>query len=211
MLLFTGFALARDVVLVGERYAGAEEHSWPGALQACLDTVRPGSFAVVDATAPHPSVGSIERALDSAGSGTVVVVSMTQRADVGFLSSWRRALQRLLRRAGAEDRSVLLFGPWPAARVLVRETGSMPASAIGIVVDDRQWAVAKEVSAQRGVPQVPYEGPTARAQAALLPPAPKAHPSIVESQQRIWDDRPHLDPESLGRLACGAVLKASQE
>ncbi len=155
---------------------------------------------MVDATAPHPSVRSMERALDSAGSGTVVVVSMTQRADVGFLASWRRTLQRLLRRAGAEEREVLLFGPWPAARALVRQTGWIPASAIGIVVEDHDWDLARAISARLGVTQVPYTGPAAQAPS-----------TSVASKERAWEDRPHMDPRSLGRLACGAVLKASPE
>lgn len=165
------FALARDVVLVGERYVTAHDYGWPDALQSCLDSARPGSFAVIDGTAHHPSVPAMAGALDRAGSGALIVLSMTQRADVGLLTSWRRALH--------------------------------------------VWKLATAISAQLGVPQVPYEGPTARAQAALLPPSPKAKSKaksvFMASEQRIWEDRPHVDPESLGRLACGAVLKASQE
>lgn len=202
VLLLASVVLARDVVVVGERYAAASLSGWPGVLVRCLDEARPGAFAVADASSPGPSFADMRRALEVAPADAVVIVAVPPPKRLGVFDrvGWRRALAALLE--GAAGRTVLLFGPWPAARVLVAQTGSMPGSAIGIRDSDPGWVAAGEVAAQVGVRHVPWEGPEARAAEALIPPAR----SGLEVDRGPWVDVPRTDAVTLGRLACGAVL-----
>jgi len=147
------------------------------------------------------------RTLHSAPPTALVVLSMPRPKDLPFFASWRHALQRLL--GHTADRSVLLFGPWPASRVLVRPTGSIPASAIGIEVEDRHWTIAKSLSRRSGVTQVPYGGPAAQASLPAMDGVPVEETLNLRSTRAAWEARPRTDPQSLGRLACSAVLKAS--
>ena len=204
VLLLASVVVARDVVVVGERYEAASQAGWPAVLSRCLDEARPGAFVVADASSPGPSFAAMGRALEVAPADAMVIVAMPPPKQLGVFErvGWRRALAALLEGAHAAGRTVLLFGPWPAARVLVAQTGSIPASAIGIRDRDRWWVAAGEVAERVGVRQVPWEGPEARAAAALVPPMP------VRSDfgGGPWADVPRTDAVTLGRMACGAVL-----
>lgn len=209
LLLLASVVLARDVVVVGERYAAAPLSGWTVPLIRCLDEARPGAFAVADASSSRPSFADMGRALDGAPDDAVVIVAMPPPDGLGVLERvrWRPALEALLKRAASAERTVLLFGPWPAARVRVAQTGSMPDSAIGLRERDRRWVAAGKVAEGIGVRQIPWEGPEARVAAALVPPMP-ARSAGVDSDRGAWADVPHTDVITLGRLACGALLRS---
>ncbi len=203
--LVAAVALARDVVVVGERYASASAGGWPDAMAACLDDTRPGAFVVADGTVARPSFATMHRALALAPQDAVVIVAAPSPAGSGLLGrmGWRHALGVLLQEAAAPtDRTVLLFGPWPAARRRVRASGSVPASAIRVEEADPDWAAAAEVAAAAGVRDVPWKGPITR-MAEGLQPASRSGASYADARA----DVPRMDPASLGRLACAAVLE----
>ncbi len=209
-VLLASLAFARDIVVVGERAAPASYQGWPGVLRTCLDAARPGALAVIDYTSLHPSVATTRRVIEGARADAIMILALTPPQALGAVGrvGWRHALPSLLRAAVARSGDVLLFGPWPAARTRVRAAGAVPESAIGITVDDPYWAAAGEVAAEAGVRQVSWQGADARAAAALLPPEPPKARGAFPTASDAWADLPRTDAWSLGRLACGAVLKA---
>lgn len=195
LLLASPLAMARDLVLIGERYAPASHVAWPGILERCLDQDAPG-VTLVDRTSPEPSLAHLRRSLEGLPEDAVVVVAMAPPGLLGRLDRlhWRHALRVVLARADEGERDALLFGPWPAFRRRVRAEGSVPASAVGYSVEVPEWSAAGVVAARAGVSQVDWRGPE---------PPPQGY-GITDPG--TWADIPSLGPASLGEIACRAVL-----
>lgn len=199
-LLLLGFAQARDVVLVGERYAPPDHGGWPAALQTCLAAVRPGAYTLVDATTPGGDLADARRRLVGAPPSLDAIVFVSVAAPRGPFARVRglRALSALL--VALEGRTAVLFGPFPAARRRVRGSGSVPDSAAGIVEESADWRRYGAVAAEAGVAHPTYKLwevgrtlPSARAAAGPPPEGP-------------WLSLPDLSPRALGKLACADVL-----